>query len=173
MSPKYNENFEQNEIGLFSKQNEELSAHELDILFEQYKLFVEVSEKLGNRRHSSNIFFLTINTSLITVLTSFLSVSQVSSATYIYSFASCALGVTLCLTWRQLIVSYSQLNAGKFKVIHLLETYLPAHLFFAEWNAVKHGDGSKYTPFTKVESLVPVIFLFLYLFLALALLIRK
>ena len=72
-------------------------------------------------------------------------------------------GILLSIAWRKLVHSYRQLNAGKFEGIHLLEKYIPAALFKAEWMALSEGrDRKKYTPFTKTESLIPIVFILLY-----------
>lgn len=154
----------ESDYGLFNKPS--LTEHESNLLLEQYKLFVEMSDKVSERRHQANTFFLTVHTALITALTGFLSLTQATINHYGWILVASVAGVVFCFTWRQLIISYSQLNRGKFKVIHILEKHLPARLFYAEWNVVNHGDGSVYTPFTKVESIVPVVFGVIYIVLA-------
>ena len=58
-----------------------------------------------------------------------------------------------------MILSFGQLNRGKFDVIHALEHRLPARAFAAEWVALGRGEEpSKYKPFTQTESLTPGIF---------------
>jgi hypothetical protein len=153
------------DYGLFSKPTENMTEHEVNILLEQYKLFVDMSDKVSERRHQANTFFLSVNTVLITALTGFISLPQLTTNHHGWILIASLAGIIFCLTWRQLIVSYSQLNKGKFKIIHLLESYLPARLFYAEWNAVNKGDGTVYTPFTKVEVHVPIAFICLYLVL--------
>ena len=74
----------------------------------------------------------------------------------------------LSFTWYRLIVSYRQLNSGKFKVIHAIESQLPLRPYDAEWTAVGRGENPKlYRPFTAIETWVPWVFLVLYLGLAL------
>ncbi len=137
------------------------------LLFEQYKLYVEMMDKTSERRHQANSFFLTVNTALVTILTGFVSIEKQATTNYgSLLIISAIAGVTFCITWRRLIRSYGQLNSGKFKVIHALEKRLPANLFKAEWEALNHGDGTLYKPFTNVEVITPIVFAILYLTLA-------
>ncbi len=120
-----------------------MTDQEANLLIEQYKLYVEIMDKVSERRHQTNSFLLTVNTVLITLLAGFVSLTKQSNQSVWLIVAAIAGGV-FCYTWWRLIQSYGQLNAGKFKVIYLLETRLPARLFEAEWNALSHGDGTVY-----------------------------
>lgn len=133
-----------------------------DLLLEQYKIYVELMDKVSERRHQTNSFFLTVNTILITALTSLIALTSQPTIRYGWIVVAAITGIVFCLSWRRLIHSYRQLNNGKFKIIHLLETRLPARLFDAEWDALGHGDGTVYKPFAHTEMLVPVIFAALY-----------
>ena len=137
-------------------------AGEESLLFEQYKLYVEMMDKVSERRHQANSFFLTVNTVLIMALTSFISLSDKPTIQYSWMIFASIAGIVFCISWRRLIHSYRQLNRGKFKVIHLLETRLPARLFDAEWDALRHGDGTAYKPFSQIEMQIPTVFIFLY-----------
>ena len=72
-------------------------------------------------------------------------------------------------TWRRMVSSFRQLNAGKFAVIEQLERYLPAAMFRAEWTALGEGrDKRKYVPFTATEGRLTVGFGLAYLALVAA-----
>ena len=152
---------------LFNKSPAEMSEQESDLLIEQYKLYVEMMDKVSERRHQANSFFLTVNTIVVTALTGFISLTQEFSISYSWVIVPALAGVIFCLSWRRLIQSYGQLNSGKFKIIHLLETRLPARPFDAEWDALHHGDGTVYKPFTRTEINVPLVFVGMYVVLAL------
>ncbi len=128
-----------------------------NLLFEQYKLYVEMMDKVSERRHQTNSFFLTVNTVVISALAS------ISGLTIKWVIIPSIAGIVFSISWFYLIESYKQLNAGKFEVIHLLETRMPARLYFAEWEFLQHGDGKKYRPFTNIERYVPWTFALLYL----------
>jgi len=136
-------------------------------LLEQYKLFVETADKVTERRLNANNYFLTINAFLISlfgVLANFSNTGPLGSK--IWSFLVPVAGFLVCITWMTIIKSFRQLNSGKFKIIHELETVLPAALFDAEWTVLERGRGKTYTRTTLVEVLVPRIFTGLYVVLA-------
>jgi hypothetical protein len=161
------------EAQLFSASVPGMSKEERTLVMEQYKLYVEMMDKVSERRNQANSFFLTMNTALIIALSGIVSLVQKPGTRCGCLVVAGVAGVIFCLTWRRLIDSYSQLNRGKFRIIHLLETRLPARLFSAEWDALNRGDGTVYKPFTHSERLVPVIFAVLYCLLALILIVES
>jgi hypothetical protein len=115
-------------------------------LFDQYKLAVEMADRLSARRMQANSFFLAVNTGLLSVL-------------------------VLCYGWWRIVRSYRQLSSGKHAVILELETVLPAAPYAAEWVALGEGrDPSRYLPLTRVEPWVPRLFALPYLQLLVAVL---
>lgn len=136
----------------------------LPVLIEQYKLFVNTSEKLVARRQTVNTFFLSINALILSAMgLIFKEIAELDTVLIGVTMIGVA-GILLCESWRRLVRSFTQLNRGKFDVIHLLEQHLPASLFKAEWKALGEGeDKNKYTPFTRIENNIPRIFTALYL----------
>jgi len=139
------------------------------LLLEEYKLFVETSETVVARRQVANTFFLSANSALLAALGV---LSQTTLAPVVARLAFLGIGVAgilLCIEWRVLIQSYRQLNAGKFRIIHLLERHLPASLFRAEWIALGEGkDAKKYKPVTNVERIIPLLLILLFVVLVAA-----
>ncbi len=128
----------------------------------QYKLYVEMADRISSRRLSANSFFLSINTALI-AFTGYL--SNIASNSYLpSSLATTSIaGIILCYMWYRLIRSYKDLNTAKFKVIHKIETMLPYNPYDAEWIEVGEGkDKTKYLPFTNIEMGVPRVFLVMH-----------
>ncbi len=120
---------------------------------EMYKLYVEGAEKISDRRHLANSFFLTINTALIGI------VGYVGGSIGKWNWVVSVAGIALCWVWCRLIRSYKDLNSGKFKVVHEIEKELPLAPYDAEWEALGRGTDSKlYLQFTRIEKLVPLIF---------------
>ena len=142
---------------LFS--NGEPTDADTETLLAQYRMFVDTSEALVVRRQGVNTFFLSVNSIILTIAGLLLRDGQSGD---LESGALIGLGlggVTLCVVWRSLIVSFKQLSKGKFDVIHALERRLPAQVFTAEWAALGYGrDSTKYTPFTKTEVRTPFVF---------------
>ena len=133
-------------------------------LLEQYKLYVEMADKISERRAKANTFFLSVNTLLVTaigVLSKLQSGFEILNLWWVLvtSFA----GILFCWAWMSIIHSYRQLNTGKFKIILLIEAKLPLAMYKTEWSYLKPKRGlSKYTQLTVVEPLVPKIFALVY-----------
>ncbi len=133
-------------------------AHLLDL----YKLYVDMADRISNRRQAANSFFLTINTAIIAFVAYLQLGSEQFKTISIHWIVSLA-AIILCFAWYRLIRSYKNLNSGKFKVIHAIEQHLPISPYDAEWEALGHGKDSKlYLPFTRIEILVPWVFLALH-----------
>jgi len=148
---------------LYPKGTQFDERNQLSLLLEEYKLFVDTSEKLVARRQTVNTFFLSVNALLLSAV-GLIAKEVITMRIALVGVVAIALsGILLCMAWRRLVHSYGQLNTGKFAVIHLLERYLPAALFKAEWKALGEGkDKKKYTPFTKTEATIPIVFIVLY-----------
>ena len=137
------------------------------VLFEQYKLLVETSERVVARRQTANTFFLSIN-SLLLVAVGVLVREAAGAAVGVLGIIGLAiLGTFTCQAWRWMVLSFRQLNAAKFEIIHLMEDHLPAATFKAEWDALGRGaDPSRYRPFTNTEAWMPWVFTVLHVLMA-------
>jgi hypothetical protein len=132
-------------------------------LLEQYKLYVEMADRVSARRLTANSFFLTLNSAIITV-GGYAALRFDVPLPPSIALAAALAGVTLCLVWHRLLASYRDLNTAKFKVIHEIEKLLPLSPYDAEWQAVGRGsDPEKYLPLTHLEVIVPWVFLVLHL----------
>ena len=159
---------EQHPLSLLRQVEEAYGAEYKKHLFEQYKLCVEMADRVSARRMLANSFFVGVHTALITAFTVLLK-EQILSPTFIgmVPFVSVLL---LCFVWWRLVYSYRQLNSGKFKVIHAFEQLLPSAPYDAEWMALGEGREPKlYRPLTNVENWVPLCFALLYALLGLSL----
>lgn len=146
------------------KSPEEYGENYHEHLLEQYKLYVEMADKVSERRQSANNYLLTVNSILVSlfgVLSGFGSSVEQHMWRYFLPLA----GLLVSITWATLIRSYRQLNSGKFKVIHKIESQLPAALYDTEWKILGEGRGKYYLLFTHVEQFVPWIFAGLYILL--------
>ncbi|MCX4820094.1 hypothetical protein OG883_09285 [Streptomyces sp. NBC_01142] len=142
-------------------------------VFEQYKLCVEMADRVSGRRNLANTFFLTFNGGLVAFLGAWLSRADRDGLPVLLLLAGLLVLLAMCAAWWFTVRSYRQLNDGKWKVIGGLEDRLPTRAFSAaEWRALDEGrDWRVYLPLTHVERWVPVIFAGAYLmgFAALAL----
>ena len=128
-----------------------------------YQLYVESADKISDRRLNANTFFLTVNTALLGI-TGYLQSTGVQLL-WLVALA----GIVISYTWYRLIEAYRSMNAAKFKVIHELEKQLPFALYDAEWEMLEKGRAAGgYTPFSKIEGRVPIVFLVLHVIAGLA-----
>ncbi|WP_104820631.1 hypothetical protein [Kitasatospora sp. MMS16-BH015] len=133
-------------------------------VLEQYKLCVEMADRVSSRRNLTNTFFLTLNTAVVAALAA---VSADSWAgTPVWSLvAGLLILLAQCLVWYVMMRSYRQLSAAKWAVIGAMERRLPAFAYSeAEWTHLGEGkDWRKYIRLTYAEQAVPVIAAVAYL----------
>ncbi|QUR69548.1 hypothetical protein F6B93_02685 [Mycobacterium spongiae] len=143
-------------------------------MFEQYKLAVEMADRVSARRATANTFFLSIQTGLAIALGAFAVNDGVQDNanpdSFVLTLAAVA-GVLIASSWWMLLRSYRDLNSAKFAVINNLEEkYLRVHLFKDEWEHLKQDRAKawqrRYAELGQIERLVPSLFALLYLVLA-------
>lgn len=140
-------------------------------ILEQYKLYVEMADRISARRNLANVFFLTLNTLCLTAIGFMFEKVSLVNPKWIISFPLFGVMV-LCIIWWWLLRSYKNLNTAKYKVIGNLEQRLPASPYWsAEWMELGEGkDIRKYLPLTALEIFVPIVFGLIYLMLGVYLL---
>ncbi len=136
--------------------NEKYQAHLLD----QYKLYVEMADRVSSRRQQANSYFLTVNSAILAFV-GYVTSRDDSSYLWLVGIA----GVTLSVLWYHIITSFRDLNTAKWKVVHHIEQRLPMSPYDAEWKAVGEGRNPKlYWPVSHIERAVPWVFLILHSF---------
>ncbi len=136
--------------------------HQASIL-ELYKMMVTSSEALVGRRQGVNTFFLTVTGALLTGMGLILQNPSTPRQTSLAILALAATGGILAYAWRSLIISFGQLNAGKFAVISRLEGLLPIAIYNAEWTALAEGKNATiYRSFTSREKWAPLASMVIY-----------
>lgn len=130
---------------------------------ELYRIMVASSESLVNRRQGLNTFFLTLHGVILTAV-GFLLGSAIDSGLRSVGLAGVTIvGTLLAWAWHSLLVSFGQLNKGKFAVINQLERNLPAAIYTAEWVALGEGKNPDlYRSFTDREVWVPRVLVAAY-----------
>jgi len=156
---------QKDDLGVFQLKSEEYGSKYGEDLFEQYKMYVEMADRISERRATANNFFLAANTLLISIFGIVTGKDALSSGSIGTWFPLFALsGLAFSTTWFYIVKSYRQLNSGKFKVIHEVEKHLPLALYKAEWMALGEGnDPSLYRPLTHVEKYAPLTFGIIYI----------
>ena len=128
-------------------------------LLAMYKLYVEMADRISQRRQMANSFFLALNSAIVALVGYVGLAPSVVDHSLFYAIVAIA-GIVLCYLWYRLIRSYKDINSGKFKVIHEIEAMLPIRPYDAEWTALGKGKDRKlYLPFTRIEVWVPWVFI--------------
>lgn len=129
---------------------------------EQYRLYVEMADRISARRLTANSFFLSVNTALVALLGYLRTVQEASGLGHVYWLVAAA-GMVLAYLWYRTVRSYQNLNSAKFGVIHEIEQALPLRPYDREWEKVGRGKNPKlYLPVTNVELAVPWVFVLLH-----------
>ncbi|WP_193559183.1 RipA family octameric membrane protein [Shewanella donghaensis] len=137
-----------------------LVEHYNNHLLEQYKIYLSSAENISNRRQSSNTFFVTLNTTLISLIT-YINLGATENQNYYWAVS--LIGIIISFMWYRIIRSYKDINTAKFKVINEIEKELPISPYKAEWELLGRGNDSKvYLPFTKIEAYIPWAFSLLH-----------
>lgn len=135
-----------------------------DHLLEQYKLYVEMADRISQRRDQSNKFYATVYSALAAVLLLAVRFDLSDSASAIAFLAVGIVGTALSIIWRLNIESYRAINSAKFDVIHEIETKLPFPGYKREWDILQTADRKpKYRQLTGIEQKIPLVFLALSL----------
>lgn len=137
---------------------DDAAAYQAAIL-EQYKIYVEMADRVSQRRGLANTFFLTLNTAIFTLVGVFWENRPAGSEWWLVLPLIAVL--SQCYAWFALVRSYRTLNTAKFQVIEALEERLPASPYArGEWAALTEG---KYRPLSQIETWVPALFGGVYL----------
>jgi hypothetical protein len=135
--------------------NEKWHGHLLD----QYKLYVEMADRISQRRTAANTHFLSVNSAILAFV-GYLTSKDSPDYLWLLAMAGCM----LTLFWYSIVNSYRNLNTAKWQVVQDIEKRLPISPYDAEWDAVQRGGNPKlYRPISHIESWVPTVFCLLHL----------
>ncbi len=155
---KINENEKLEEYLINCDYKDEKKAEYIKNIFEQYRLCVEMADKISERRQTANSFYLSLCTALISVL-GYLLIEKKAEFYSNLLWLPPVFGLFISYTWYRLILSFRGLNNGKFKVIRSIEYLLPIKPYNAEEFVVGAGKNKKlYHPFTTIEAVLPWMF---------------
>lgn len=149
-------NYDEGDYGLFNATPSELNQA---ALLEQYKLFLQTSEDLVNRRQNVNSFYISISSALVAIMGILFAMEFGQKAKLIIAFVFCVVGIILSISWSKILSCYGNLNCSKMKIISNIEKQLPLSLFDAEWAALSDKlNKKKYISFTESEKVIPRLF---------------
>ena len=137
-----------------------------DHLLEQYKLYVEMADRVSQRRDQSNRFYVTIVSALaaIVVIIARFGVPENGALLEVAFLVIGLFGLALSVVWHFNIRSYRTLNSAKFDIINRIEKQLPVKGYSDEWEILSNPPQGRpqYQQLTRVEQFVPVIFTALF-----------
>lgn len=152
--------YDAGDYGLFNGAPGDLNQ---DALLEQYKLFLQTSEDLVNRRQNVNSFYISISSAIVAIMGFLFAMDLGRMSELIIGFAFCIVGIILSISWSKSLACYGNLNSSKMKIISSIEKQLPLSLFDAEWAALSDKlNKKKYVSFTESEQTIPRLFGLLY-----------
>lgn len=131
-------------------------------LLEQYKLYVEMADRVSQRRALANTFFLSLNTAVLTLFGVYWSNEPAGEPWWLLIPLVALLGQ--CFAWFYVVRSYRLLNSAKYEVVGAMEERLPASPYWrAEWWVLGEGeDPRRYWPLSHIEQWIPSLFALTY-----------
>ena len=130
-----------------------------DHLLEQYKLYVQMADRVSHRRALANSFFLTLHTGLLALAAGITGLSRGEPSNEWAGLAIAGFGIPFAAVWFLILHSYRELNKAKFAVVRELEDDLPKAPFGRE----EAKYAGRYARLTNVEAWVPIVFALWYL----------
>lgn len=131
-------------------------THE-DKTLEIYKVFVDSSLRLTERRQSMNRFNLTIVSGLAAAAWVIISTDNINPKLgFLIGILAIWIISLIGTSWKCTIRYYRELSSAKFKVIHKMENEFPAKPFTEEWSIVKSDNKNKQC-LTNWEEFLPSI----------------
>ncbi len=150
---------------LFNYSLEVKHTGETPFFFEQYKMLVDSTQKIEERRRDSNTIFITVNSIFFTVLTQVTHFSEIKFDNLLIVNLLLAIGVIICWNWLSLISSYKIFNYVNYAMIDSFENRLPVCLFSLRTDIIAELEevAEKGNVLLEKETLIPKLFLSIYL----------
>lgn len=129
---------------------------EKKLLFEQYKLAVEMADRVSSRREGANKIFISAHSIIFAFLATQKDINFIHILITLFGFL-------LCVVWASMLKNYKSLNSVKYHIIHEMEEKLPWKVYADEWQRLKEGkDNKTHSKLTSVEKKLPWLFLGFY-----------
>lgn len=133
-----------------------------ELLMEQYKMYVQMSDNVSARRGDTNKLYISLLTGILAVVPFVIEKgTSMDIQRIVFAMLGC-LGISLCLVWALNIRSYKQLNKLKFKVIHEMEQLLPFACYNREWEILTEDKGNSYLRLSRIEQYIPFLLMIPY-----------
>jgi len=121
-----------------------------------YKIYLDSIEKVSDRRSQTNRFYILLHSGLLAIISTVITIissKELNEAVLpadklfilikVIILAVSILSIFFCILWFITIISYKQLNGGKFRVLFKIEEKIPFRCFKDEWE-VELGKGDGY-----------------------------
>ena len=137
-----------------------------DMMFEQYKLLVDSSNKIEERRGGSNNIFIGINTILVSILVHLEQLAMAETSEMFLVPVLTFVGILIAFDWLKVIDSYKKLNSLNYSLIKSFENFFPTYVF--SLRGKMEADHPNTQPGTRAnlilisENLLPKVFLITY-----------
>ena len=130
-----------------------------DHFLEQYKLYVEMADRVSQRREQSNRFYVTLLTAVASLLILVARLGVTDGVWPMVFLISGVFGMALSVVWHGNIQAYRKLDTAKFDVIGKMEEELPVAPYAYEWEQLR----PHYYYISKIEQFVPALFAVLFI----------
>ena len=138
--------------------------------FDEYKLFVESTQHLSERRQAATQTYLTVNTAIFAILA--LLVKEAGLKGW-YFVGVCLplflVGVLACLIWSKIITQYKALIGWRYDQLMVMERGMSgsSQIYVKEWEEFfRPKQEREKFGFSRLEVWLPRLFLILYLMYA-------
>lgn len=152
-------------IGLDQILNKNYETDHKDLLLNQYKMYVEMHDRISARRNQVNSFFISLLSGLLAIF----SIASNQGQTLNFPLIELVvgfLGSILCILWNFNIRAYRRLVERKIQVILEMEEFLPFYCYNKESHLREQDLTEKtYLRPTSIEQFVSVIFGIVYIVL--------
>lgn len=137
--------------------SDEVEINQKDLL-DQYKLYVEMADRISQRRGQDNRFYVTLLSALFVLLSLIVSNNIFGSILNWIVIAVGIFGILFCIIWYYNIKRYKELNSKKFRVIGEMETNLPFPAYKREYELIRSARRESQTNLlTGIEMYIPII----------------
>ncbi|NPA26905.1 MAG: hypothetical protein GXO36_04840 [Chloroflexi bacterium] len=134
--------------------------------FDEYRLFVESTQFLTERRQEANRTYLTVNTLLFGLLAFLLRDANLdASAQTLAVLPVLLVGLLVCWTWAAMLKQYKALIAWRYQQLMAMEKALPDlyGMYTKEWETFfRPFLGQERFGFSRLEVWLPRLFAGLY-----------
>lgn len=138
-------------------QSNNKSADKIQHLLTQYKLYVQMTDKINQRREGANRFYVTIITSPALILLIATQINPTDTLPMFMPIFIGIIGIMLSMFWYGSIDSYATVAKTKFKVILNIEKCLPHKAFQKEYDLLCHNNQAGMTIVEKASPCLAAI----------------